>query len=50
MDRAHRRLGRPDHQARGKLPVKFSLGGYYNVVTPQYGAKWQIQSVVAVIF
>jgi len=34
----------------GKLPVKFSLGGYYNVVTPQYGAKWQIQSVVAVIF
>ena len=34
----------------GKLPVKLSLGGYYNVVTPQYGAKWQIQSVVAVIF
>jgi len=34
----------------GKLPVKFSLGAYYNVVTPQYGAKWQIQSVVAVIF
>ena len=34
----------------GKLPVKFSLGGYYNVVTPQYGARWQIQSVVAVIF
>ena len=34
----------------GKLPVKLSLGGYYNVVTPQYGAKWTIQSVVAVIF
>ena len=34
----------------GKLPVKLSLGAYYNVVTPQYGAKWQIQSVVAVIF
>src|SRR5208283_1162675 len=25
-------------------------GGYYNVVTPQYGAKWTIQSVAAVIF
>jgi len=34
----------------GKLPVKFSFGGYYNVVTPQYGARWQLQSVVAVIF
>ena len=27
----------------GKLPVKVSLGGYYNVVTPQYGAKWQLK-------
>jgi hypothetical protein len=34
----------------GKIPVKLSLGGYYNVVTPQYGARWTIQSVVAVIF
>ena len=34
----------------GKLPVKLSLGGYYNVVSPQYGAKWTIQTVVAVIF
>jgi hypothetical protein len=34
----------------GKLPVKLSLGAYYNVVTPQYGARWQRQSVVAVIF
>ena len=34
----------------GKLPVKFSLGGYYNVVTPQYGARWQLESTVAVIF
>ncbi len=34
----------------GKLPVKFQLGAYYNVVTPQYGARWQILSVVAVIF
>ena len=34
----------------GKLPVKLSFGGYYNVVTPQYGARWQLQSVLAVIF
>ena len=34
----------------GKLPVKLSFGGYYNVVTPQYGARWQLQSVAAVIF
>jgi hypothetical protein len=34
----------------GKLPVKLSFGGYYNVVTPQFGARWQLQSVVAVIF
>ena len=33
-----------------KLPVKLSFGGYYNVVTPQYGARWQLQSVAAVIF
>jgi hypothetical protein len=34
----------------GKLSVKLSFGGYYNVVTPQYSARWQLQSVVAVIF
>jgi hypothetical protein len=34
----------------GKLPVKLSFGGYYNVVTSQDGARWQLQSVVAVIF
>ena len=34
----------------GELPVKLSIGGYYNVVTPQYGAKWTLQTVVAVIF
>jgi len=33
----------------GNLTV-LPLGGYYNVVTPQYGARWQLQSVVAVIF
>ncbi len=34
----------------GKLPIKLSLGAYYNVVTPLYGARWQIYSTVAVIF
>jgi len=34
----------------GKLPIKWSLGGYYNVATPQYGAKWTLYSEVAVIF
>jgi hypothetical protein len=34
----------------GKLPVKFSLGAYYNVVTPQFGARWQLLTEVAVIF
>jgi hypothetical protein len=33
-----------------ELTVKLSFGGYYNVVTPQYGATLQLQSVVAVIF
>ena len=34
----------------GKLPVKVEIGGYYNVVTPQYGARWQLLTQVAVIF
>ena len=34
----------------GKLPVKLQIGGFYNVVTPQFGARWQLQSTVAVIF
>ena len=34
----------------GKLPIKLSIGGYYNVVTPQYGARWTLQTVAAVIF
>jgi len=32
------------------LEYERSVGGYYNVVTPQYGARWQLQSVAAVIF
>lgn len=34
----------------GKLPVKLSIGGYYNALTPQYGARWTLQTVVAFIF
>jgi hypothetical protein len=34
----------------GKLPVKLSIGAYYNIVTPQYGAKWQLKSTMAFIF
>ncbi len=34
----------------GKLPVNFLLGAYYNVVTPQYGARWQLRSQIALIF
>ena len=34
----------------GNLPVKLSVGGYYNIVTPEYGARWTLKSVVAVIF
>ena len=34
----------------GKLPVKLSISGFYNVVTPQFGARWQLATEVAVIF
>jgi hypothetical protein len=34
----------------GKLPVKLSLGGYYNVVRPEFGPTWTLQTVVAFIF
>ena len=34
----------------GKLPIKWSVGGYYNVVTPQYGARWTLQTTFALIF
>ena len=34
----------------GKLPIKLEAGAYYNVVTPQFGARWQLISEVAVIF
>jgi hypothetical protein len=34
----------------GKVPIKLQIGAYYNVTTPQYGAKWQVHSEFAVIF
>ena len=34
----------------GKLPIKLEAGAYYNIVTPQFGARWQLISEVAVIF
>lgn len=34
----------------GKLPIKLSVGGYYNIVTPEFGARWQMKSVLAFIF
>ena len=34
----------------GKLPIKWSVGGYYNAVTPQYGARWTLQTNFAFIF
>ena len=34
----------------GKLPIKWSVGGYYNAVTPQYGARWTLQTNLAFIF
>jgi hypothetical protein len=34
----------------GKLPVKLSIGGYYNAVRPQFGPTWTLQTVVAFIF
>ena len=34
----------------GKLPVKLEAGAYYNIVTPQFGARWQLLTEVAVIF
>jgi len=30
----------------GKLPVNALVGAYYNVVTPQYGADWQLRTQV----
>ena len=34
----------------GKQPIKLSLGGYYNVVRPTYGADWTIQFQMVLLF
>ena len=34
----------------GKLPVNSQIGGYYNVVTPEYGADWQLRVQVQFMF
>ena len=34
----------------GKLPVNFQIGAYYNVVTQQFGPRWQLRSQVTLIF
>jgi hypothetical protein len=34
----------------GKLPVNLSVGTYYNVLRPQYGATWQLRTQVTLIF
>jgi len=34
----------------GKLPVNLQLGSYYNVVTPEGGAEWQLRFQVQLLF
>ena len=34
----------------GRLPVNTQLSGYYNVVTPDYGADWQLRAQVQLMF
>ena len=34
----------------GKLPVNTQLSGYYNMVTPDHGADWQIRAQVQLMF
>jgi hypothetical protein len=34
----------------GKLPVNTQLSAYYNVVTPDDGANWQIRAQVQLMF
>ena len=34
----------------GKLPVNMQLSGYYNAVTPDFGADWQIRAQVQFMF
>jgi hypothetical protein len=41
-------LGRIFHL--GKLPVNAQIGGYYNVVKPDFGPNWQIRAQVQLMF
>ena len=34
----------------GKLPVNSQIAAYYNVVTPEYGADWQLRLQVQLMF
>jgi hypothetical protein len=34
----------------GRLPVNTQISGYYNVVTPDDGADWQVRAQVQLIF
>ncbi|MFO1413858.1 MAG: transporter [Burkholderiales bacterium] len=34
----------------GKLPVNAQIGGYYNVVKPDYGPQWQLRAQVQLMF
>jgi len=34
----------------GRLPVNAQVGGYYNVVRPDFGPNWQIRAQVQFMF
>jgi hypothetical protein len=34
----------------GRLPVNAQIGGYYNIVRPDYGPNWQIRFQVQLLF
>jgi len=34
----------------GKLPMNAQIGGYYNVVTPDFGPSWQIRAQLQFMF
>ena len=34
----------------GKLPVNCQIGGYYNVVKPDFGSNWQVRAQVQLMF
>jgi hypothetical protein len=34
----------------GRLPVNAQISAYYNVVTPEYGADWQLRAQVQFMF